>query len=230
LAGDREFPDTLLQTRPPGRPPGFSTYGSSFLPPGHQALQYMHGLLKEERQLRDMHELGSPEWFHHHRNVGHFENFPAELSKHPGFDVKREHRELETGKAANREYNQAVRARQKELVGKVEKTQDRLFELVELRWAAENHGKMTGKPVWGVLDRVPGLDCGDGRRVKPFIDIRGHTQVGVEREIVAIQQELNRLDQERLAPANLERTTPLFPKLEFRSRDEILEQAFGKTL
>lgn len=59
------------------------------------------------------------------------------------------------------------------------------------------------------------------------IDIRGLTKDGVDREILEVQQELNRIDRERINPPNLEYTTPLFPQVEFRSRDEILARAFG---
>ena len=231
LAGDAVLPDPIL--RVPARPPSFSGTGSSFLPPGHQALQYMHGLLKLEREMRDMHEIGSPDWYRHHRNVELFERFPKDLKRHPGFDLKREHREMERYKVSIRDHNQAVRDRQKVLEAKTEKVQDRLFKLVELRWSVENHIKNTGKPVWGKVDFVPGIDAGDdkswySRRSVKSIDIRGMTREGVEKEILDVQQELNRIDRERIHPPNLEYTTPLFPQVEFRGRDEILARAFGE--
>lgn len=191
----------------------------------------MHGLLKREREMRDVHESGSPDWFRHHRNVELFEKFPSHLGRHPDFDVKREHREMERSKVSIRGHNQAVRDRQNVLAAKTERVQDRLFELVELRWSVENHQKITGKPVWGKVDSVPGIEIEDkawyARRSVKSIDIRGLTKDGVDREILDVQQELNKIDRERINPPNLEYTTPLFPQVEFRSREEILARAFG---
>ena len=226
------LPDAVLPPRDPKAPrPKFSSADSAFLPPGHQAMQYMHSLLKDEKELRDIQDLGSPEWFQHQRNVEYFENYPACLKGHPDFDVKREHAVLEKQKREIRIHNQAVREKTKTMLGRIEAAGDRLLNLVELRWAAENHQKITGKPAWGRVDSVPGLEAGDSswysRKAKKSIDIRGLTAVGVEREIASIQDELRSLDALKEKLATSERTTPLFPRLDFRSREDILARALG---
>lgn len=229
LAGDAVLPDPIK--RIPDSRPGFYEFGTCFDPPGRQAAQYLGRLAKEERAMRDSFEWGSPEWFRHDRNAAHFDQLPQRLESHPVYDPRREHRKLEEYRASLKDHNLAVRSRQKALAAKVERGQERLFTLVELRWAAENHQKKTGKPAWGRVDHVAGLDDPDQtwkrRRKQPGIDIRGLTREGVENEILAIQAELNRLDRERISPPNLEHTTPLFPKVEFRTREELLARAFG---
>lgn len=227
------LPDPVLPPSHPNAPaPQFSTSDSSFQPPGHQTLRYMHNLLKDEKDLRDIQDLGSPEWFHHQRNVEFFEKYPVCLKGHPDFDVKREHAILERQKTEIRAYNQLVKEKTKIVEGRIEAAGDRLLNLVELRWAAENHGKITGKPAWGRVDSVPGLDAGDSswysRKGKKSIDIRGLTAAGVERDIASIQEELRGLDALKEKLATAERTTPLFPRLDFRSREDILSRAFGE--
>ncbi len=216
----------------PPRRPAFSNAEASFHPPGQQTLEYIHGLLKDERELRDVQDLASPEWFQHQRNVEFFEKYPASLEGHPGFDVKREREDLHKERAAIREHNQAVRKRSAAVQERIEKTGDRLMNLVELRWAVENHGRTTGRPVWGLVDSVPGLDAGDKtwyrRNEKKSIDIRGLTAVGVEREIVSLQAELRKLDAMKEKLATSERTTGLYPKLEFLSREEILARGSAR--
>jgi hypothetical protein len=212
----------------PTAPPSLSQRKTSFRAPAHQEVEHFKRLAREETDLRDACEFLSPEWVAHDGNVSLFKNCPDPLRRFTAADLEKEKGRMQDERAGLESINKPMRARKKAVAEETEKEISKLFRLENVRWAAQNHAKITGKPVFGVLDSVPALDAGAhgwfGRTEPKQVSIKGLTEAGLTRDIEATKARLDVLARESEAMSH-ERVPAPHMQLEFPGRAEIQAKA-----